>query len=191
MTTPARPLHNVTPVFRAGVAVERFHADVLVIAGTAPGWLADVDITLDRLSALGLRVHLLAVNRAIAEISTTIDHAATVHPGHLRGWLEAGGCVGDQRPLTHGPALSGSVDVAWPSPVSLGGSSHLAVLAGLGLGYPRLILAGVCLDTGTPYEPMQKLWWRDCNAFADRVRCASRGWLRTMLGAPDAEWLEV
>lgn len=191
MTTPARPLHNVTPGIRPGVTLDRWNADVLVVAGTAPGWRDDLCDTLDKLSVLGRTVHLMAVNRAIAETVIPPDHAATVHPGHLREWLEQGGWIGANRPLTHGPALSGSVDVAWTSPVSLGGSSHLAVLAGLGLGYPRLILVGVCLDTGTPYQPMQKLWKRDRFAFADRVRCASRGWLRTMLGGPDAEWLEV
>ncbi len=184
-------IHNVTPVCRPGVTAAGWRADALLVAGTAPGWLDDLDAALAGLAALGLSVHLLAVNRAITLLDMPIEHAATVHPSHLRGWLSQGRRVGEHRPLTHGPGLSGAVDVAWRSPVPLGGSAHLAVMAGLGLGYRRIVLAGVRIDSGTTYEPMQRWWRRDLRAFADRARCVSTGWLRNLLGGVSAEWLEA
>jgi hypothetical protein len=85
------------------------------------------------------------------------------------------------------------VDIVESHPLPSGSSALTGALAGLRLGYERIILAGCPLTgnapEGNPYEAFRPGWIARQNEIAGRVRSMS-GWTRECLGEPPWWWLE-
>jgi len=116
-----------------------------------------------------------------------IEHAVSYHPdefGAFRKRREAAGGNLDYR--THAHKHAQGVDHIWPYEAPSGSSAMLGVEAGLGLGYGRIVVAGVPLDTR--YHGYRGGWDRRIEKLRDRVRGMS-GYPRELLGEPTAEWL--
>lgn len=76
-------------------------------------------------------------------------------------------------------------DLYFPRPRPSGGSALLAVLAGLSLGYRRVLLAGVSL-TGGNYDVLRHGWAAAALQLAGRVQAVS-GWPKGFLERLDAK----
>jgi hypothetical protein len=119
-----------------------------------------------------------------------IEHAVTYHPREFDDFkkrrAKAGGNL-DYATHTHcRPELGHRV---WPFEPPSGSSAMLGIEVGIGLGYSRIIVAGVLLE-GKVYGRFQKGWVTRYDIIKDKVR-AMNGYPREMLGAPDGEWLMV
>lgn len=87
------------------------------------------------------------------------------------------------------------VDIVVPLDVWEGGSSALlGVMAGIKLGYNKIVLCGVPLQGANPghpgadYSMFQGRWTEIVSVLCNYVRSMS-GWTRQLLGYPTAEWL--
>jgi len=135
----------------------------------------------------------------------TITHWASCHPNIIVG----GKLVRDQRRyhedfLSHIPDYAAPKigDVTWTIPKLAGTSGMFGTLIGIGLGYTKIILAGIPLNrSGHFWNPKIKvkfdksgirLSWQQISQkiFNNKVRSLS-GWTRELLGSPTEEWLNV
>ena len=122
----------------------------------------------------------------------------------LRGLPPAKRLVGpiSAEGATHGPALrlTGYFESKLPGQTYSGSSSLFAVKVGLDMGFDRMVLAGCPMDddashirdTSKPWKGAaahRRGWLQVLPQLQGRVRSLS-GWTRTMLGAPDAAWIE-
>lgn len=119
-----------------------------------------------------------------------IEHAVTYHPREFDDFQKrrerAGGNL-DYATHTHcRPELGHRV---WPFEPPSGSSSMLGIEVGLGLGYSRIIVAGVLLE-GKVYARFQKGWETRYDKIKGKVR-AMNGYPREMLGAPDENFFKV
>ena len=84
------------------------------------------------------------------------------------------------------------VDIVHPHEAPSGSSALMGVLAGIKLGYQRMILAGCPLTGKNPkggsYDNFQKGWQAHLDQYAGKVRSMS-GWTKEFLGSPTEEWL--
>lgn len=74
-----------------------------------------------------------------------------------------------------------------PVRISGGSSGLYAALAGLALGYDRVVVAGVDLQ-GEGYQQFQRGWLFSYEVIKDTVRAVS-GYPKELLGPPSPEWL--
>ena len=85
------------------------------------------------------------------------------------------------------------VDIVIPFTAPSGSSALLGALAGLKLGYDRIILAGCPLigrsSTGDDITQFQVGWKAQFETVKDNVRSCS-GWTAEFLGEPSSEWLQ-
>lgn len=161
----------------------------LLVIGTGETWQADAN------KICRARFDVLAVNNATIYYLDRIDHAASLHFDEWR----------DLRPLTarkgnrlcekrqrnggnsdfliHSPVGYPGIDMAWTEYGWGKGSSGLfGVYVGLGLGYQRIVLAGIPLS-GLYLDHYQREWLHRLPELKDRVWSLS-GWTRALLGAP-------
>ena len=174
----------------------------------ATGWSVWQDLAAFDPEARGADV--IAINNMILHWKKRVHHGVSLHaeePPLWRKLRQQYGC--DNSHVTcHAYRASQdpqvmNCDYTWPMVgCCLAGTSSLfAVAVGLGLGYGRIVLAGVPLDAGGHfYDPpgtVTKLFagsprreWETANKiwFQDRVRSLS-GWTRELLGEPTEEWL--
>lgn len=134
-----------------------------------------------------------------------LTHWVTCHPNIIAG----GRLIRDQRKdhqdfLVHIPdyAVPKVGDYVWTIPKLAGTSGMFGILVGIGLGYKKIILAGVPLTrSGHFWNPTIqigfdkkgiRLSWEKTSeqVFEDRVRSLS-GWTKELLGEPTEEWLNV
>jgi len=185
--------------------------DKCVILGTAPCLETD----LDDLASIGtgngfdfFAVGLDCADRYLGRI----DHAVSYHPKEFQEFRERRAKVGGNLDyVTHSHNENGKPDRVWPYMAPSGSSAMLGVEAALGLGYAKVIVAGVSLYDKA-YKRFQAGWkirfdgsredyanelqhgtYREgvINALRDnkdRVRAMS-GYPREILGAPTGEWL--
>lgn len=185
--------------------------DKCVILGTAP----DLEADLDDLAAIstGNGFDFIAVGLDCADrYLGRIEHAVSYHPKEFAAFRERRVKVGGNLDyMTHSHSDNGKPDRVWPYMAPSGSSAMLGVEVALGLGYRKIIVAGVSLYD-KDYKRFQVGWKirfdgrREdytnelklrtypegvINALRDqkdRVRAMS-GYPREILGAPTGEWL--
>jgi hypothetical protein len=146
------------------------------------------------------RLNYFVCNDMIAEFAQPIDHAVTLHPHKLRGWLRerrARHGLDVARAWCHRQNVVGFTGYAtdWH-----GSSGLFAVkIAREELRHDRIILCGVPMTVqGGHFRRRQR--WVACHGFRPAwerrlpelrpfVRSMS-GWTLEILGAPDRAWLE-
>lgn len=164
----------------------------LVVGGAACVWA-------DAAAALKLVKPdiIITMNDMIPRWPGHIDHAVTLHPNSLPGWLDDRRARGRADPglvwsYRQAPRVQKITD-DWK-----GSSGLFAVkVALISLNVQGVILAGVPLDRSNHFTRGKP--WTDCQAFycgwahhkpkiIHRVRSMS-GWTRMMFGEPSADWL--
>lgn len=156
---------------------------------------------------------VIAVNNMILHWKKRVHHGVSLHaeePPLWRKLRQQYGCDNSHvtchaaRPSRDPQVMN--CDYIWDilGCARAGTSSLFAVAVGLGLGYTRIILAGVPLDDkghfyDPPYILMPKQFastsvrnqWETAKQFwfQDRVRSLS-GWTRELLGEPTEEWIK-
>jgi len=166
---------------------------VLVVVGSAP--TVDVDLRFCRfLDPEG--VHVMAVNEAIVFCPLHVHHFATLHhddvPDRVARRRAAGSLNMDFR--IHSRTLGQGVHHHWqvePRGLTSGGWGMVVGL--LGLGYTKVILAGVPLLNADG----SKRWGREvydrwdfvASKLGDRVRSFS-GWTMELFGTPTGDWID-
>jgi hypothetical protein len=131
---------------------------------------------------------------AVDKYTWPIKYVATYHPDEIpeiRKRRELFGGNTDYLMISQAPGPG--VDIVELYRPPSGSSALLGALAGLRMGYGRIILCG-CPMTGVnvaggKYDSFQEGWKALEKELAGRVRSMS-GWTREFLGAPTEEWLK-
>lgn len=117
-----------------------------------------------------------------------IQHAVSYHPNEFKIFKaersKAGGNVDYQEHSHCMPELGHRM---WPYFTPSASSAMLGVEVGIGLGYDKIIVAGVDLNT-QPYARFRKGWLVRYNTIKDKVRAMS-GFPLSLLGPVTDEWL--
>lgn len=141
---------------------------------------------------------VIVANDMIPRWPFPLDHAATLHPQNLPGWLNARLSIGRDRPRevwSYRPEANvDRVTSDWQ-----GSSALLALkIALFELKATAAVLAGVPLDR-SPHFVRSSGEWTDAHTFVAGWRAhrkdveaqtrAMSGWPRTLFGEPTPEWL--
>jgi hypothetical protein len=143
-----------------------------------------------------MAIGLDAINLA----SWPIQYFATYHPSEIEEARErrarAGGNT-DYMVIAHQQHAEkatgrGLVDLILPCEPPSGSSALLGVLAGIKMGYEKIIVCGCPLigtnAAGYDYSYFRIGWEAKLNEIRDKTRAMS-GWTRELLGMPDTNWL--
>lgn len=169
----------------------------LIIIGSAPCAMEDFLSCLahaESFRTFAAEFDVMAIGLdAVAIVNWPLEYVATNHVEDIpaiRRRREAFQGNTDYKLVSykHGPG----VDIVQPlGPVS-GSSAILGALAGITMGYDRIVLCGCPLTgnapEGNPYEAFRPGWTEVYEAIKDNVRSMS-GWTRELLGAPNKRWL--
>lgn len=158
----------------------------MIILGTAPCLESDLAAIKNHDEYDFLAVGLDCADRYLGRI----EHAVSYHPkefGDFRKRREKVGGNLDYETHTHCmPELGHRV---WPYHPPSGSSAMLGIEVAMGLGYQKIICAGVALNE-KPYNRFQKGWYDRVDKIRDKVRAMS-GFPMELIGAPTDEWLEI
>lgn len=176
---------------------DRDGQDQLVVVGCA-------DCVWDDLKSISYRSkHVLVLNDIGIYFPGYMEHWATCHPNIINGGQKVRDQHRDHKDfVTHIPdyAVPKIPGYIWTIPKLAGTSGMFGVLIGLGLGYKRIILAGIPLTCTAHFwypsvpvkmdkKGIRQSWERISNLiFEGRVRSLS-GWTKELLGEPTEEWL--
>jgi hypothetical protein len=179
--------------------------NTLIIIGAAPCVREDIDLALllvgcssilDRCPFDFMAIGLDAVDK----YSWPVKYFVTYHPAEIEEAKErrkkAGGntdymVIAHQQ---HAEKATGRdlVGLIIPCEPPSGSSALLGVLAGIQLGYEKIIVCGCPLtginDKGYDYANFRVGWTAKLSEIKDKTRAMS-GWTKELLGAPDQEWL--
>jgi len=156
----------------------------LIIIGSAPCFGADLLKILNKVwgwdyMAIGLD--------AIDKHPGRIEYMATYHPLDIKEALsrraKAGGNT-DYKVISHQPGEN--IDIVYPYKAPSGSSALFGALAGIKLGYDKIILCGCPMDGA--YEQFRQGWQAHLDEYVGKVRSMS-GWTKNFLGEPAGEWL--
>lgn len=168
---------------------------IMIITGSAPCVQEDIDA----LAGLGhYRCDWMAVGLdAVDKYPWPIKYVVTYHPDDLPGIHQRRKAFGgnlDFDVINYDPprqvselVKDGVVVLSVPYKSPTGSSALCGALAGIQMGYERIILCG-CPLTDAKYIVFQAGWTAKKAELNDRVRSMS-GWTRELLGAPTEEWL--
>ena len=116
-----------------------------------------------------------------------IKYMATYHPLDIKEALsrraKAGGNT-DYKVISHQPGEN--IDIVYLYKAPSGSSALLGILAGIRLGYDKIILCGCPMDGA--YEQFRQGWQAHLDEYVGKVRSMS-GWTRDFLSLPTDEWL--
>lgn len=159
----------------------------LIVFGSAPCTAED----LARIQNHGRFDHMAVGMDAMAWDGIP-DFVATNHPEDIPEIRRRFG----NGPRIIGPEAHHGVDIVEPySPQRerSGSSAITGVLAGIRMGYERIILCGIPLTgnapEGNPYEAFRLGWEDKKDELVGRVKSMS-GWTRNLLGSPPEQWLK-
>lgn len=143
---------------------------------------------------LNPEIDLMAIGLdAVGIYSWPIKYVATNHQEDIPAIRERRRAIGgnlDYQLISfqHGPG----VDIVQPYEGPSGSSSLLGALAGISLGYKKIILCGCPLTgnapEGNPYEAFRPGWTEKQADLEGLVKSMS-GFTRALLGEPTGEWL--
>jgi hypothetical protein len=176
---------------------------ILIIIGSAPCVTEDIAsllcaMNLDPCSCSYMLIGLDAVEKHPAHA----EYFATYHPsdiGPAFGRRKAAGANTDYMIIAHQPHIDAStgrdlVDLIIPFEPPTGSSALLGVLAGIKLGYEKIIVCGCPLmgknDKQYDYANFRAGWTAKLAMIKDKTRSMS-GWTKELLGAPTKEWLDA
>lgn len=171
--------------------------DILIIIGAAPCVVDDVYAVIKMMeSEKGYEsfdfcaIGIDAVNKC----RWPIQYFATYHPSEIDTAKERRASLGgntNYRVISH-VQYQDKVDMIVPFEAPSGSSSLLGVLAGLEMGYGKIVVCGCPLtgsnDKGYDYSNFRTGWTEKVNAIKDKTRSMS-GWTKELLGSPDKNWL--
>lgn len=173
---------------------------ILIIVGSAP--CAGEDIA-NVLSLLGndyaTADYMLIGLDAVENVRVPVQYFATYHPVDILPARERRAALGgntDYLVISHRQYADAAgnplVDEIIPFTPPPGSSALLGVLAGLKMGYNKIIVCGCPLEGLTKkksnYSKYQKGWLAKKAALGDSVRSLS-GWTKEFLGEPTRGWL--
>ncbi len=165
-------------------------SEYLIVTGSHPDVLNEIMDIPVVWQADFLAVGLDAVNK----YHFPIRYMATYHPSDIvpaRERRKKYGGNTDYEVISH-QQHQGEVHLIIPFEPPTGSSSLLGTLAGLKMGYRKIILCGCPLqganDQNHSYEIYRDGWRAQYDKIRDYVRSMS-GWTRELLGAPTEEWL--
>lgn len=126
---------------------------------------------------------IMAINRAGLRVEGSVRWWATYHPEffEMEGWLERRKELGGNTDMTiiADSDFKGIPGVVRQGPALSGSSTLFGVLAGLDLGYARVLVAGAPLDA-PGYHCYRRGWISQAPALKGRVFSLS-GWTKTFL----------
>ena len=176
----------------------------LVILGSAENVWTDLESFEREFKPVSSRVDTMALNYVVCHYPGSIDHVATLHPRKLHHWLSLRGGDRDGVVLTHAHKRRRDVACVWNllSETICGTSALFAAKVALALGYQRVVLCGVPLDSrrcfydppGARYDytrdEIPAYWSKFASEISnDRVKSMS-GLSAATLGSPTVEWLK-
>lgn len=171
--------------------------NVLIIVGSAPCAQEDVAGALSLLHEIqdmNDAFDVMAIGMDAVNYIVHIDYFATYHTADIdeaRIRREADGLNTDYKIIAH-MQYKEMVQTILPCNPPSGSSALLGVLAGIKLGYRKIIVCGCPLigknAKGFDYANFQKGWTAKFAAIKDKTRSMS-GWTKKLLGAPDEVWL--
>jgi hypothetical protein len=140
---------------------------------------------------------------AVDKYSFDAKYFATYHPSDIEPAMERrkkyGGNINFEKIIAHQQHHNNAtgrdlVDLIIPCEPPTGSSALLGVLAGIRMGYEKIIVCGCPLigsnDKAYDYAKFQPGWTAKLNEIKGVTRSMS-GWTRELLGAPTKEWLEA
>jgi len=158
----------------------------IIILGTAPCLEADLAEITNHDDYDFMAIGLDCADRYLGNI----QHMATYHTNEIKKFRErrqqAGGNLDY---ISHGHNENGNPDRLWPYFSPSGSSTMLGIEAALGMGYNKIIVAGVML-LDKDYKRFQEGWRVRYETIKDQVR-AMNGFPRELLGAPTEEWINA
>lgn len=167
---------------------------ILIIIGAAPCAQDDKNATLKLLNLAGCKADFMAIGLDAINCSKSIKYLATYHPGDIieaRKRRADAGLNTDYEVISH-IQHQGSVQMILPCEKPSGSSALLGVLAGIKLGYEKIIVCGCPLEgkntKNFDYANFQKGWTAKLAEIKEKTRSMS-GWTGALLGAPVKEWL--
>jgi hypothetical protein len=153
---------------------------------------AALDLSVVSLMAIGLD--------AVDKYLWNVKYFATYHPSEIEMAKERRASAGGNTDYMvishqqHAENITGRdlVDLIIPCEQPSGSSALLGVLAGIQLGYKKIIVCGCPLqgknDKGYDYANFQTGWTAKLSEIKDKTRSMS-GWTKELLGSPDTIWL--
>jgi hypothetical protein len=169
---------------------------ILIITGAAPCLEDDLqNLKLETLN-FQLETDFMAIGLdAVDKYLWPVQYFATYHPEDIAPARErrrvAGGNI-DYKIITHLPQEGEKIDMIIPFLPPSGSSALLGVLAGLKMGYTRMILCGCPLEgknvQNGNYENFREGWQTHHKQYKGNVKSMS-GWTMGFLGAPTKEWI--
>jgi len=138
---------------------------------------------------------------SVEKIPWPAKYFATYHPSDIEPAMERrkqyGGNINFEKIIAHQQHHNNAtgrdlVDLIIPCEPPTGSSALLGVLAGIRMGYEKIIVCGCPLigvnDKNYDYANFQKGWTAKLNEIKNVTRSMS-GWTRDLLGVPTKEWL--
>ena len=166
----------------------------IIIMGSAPCLEADLIRMCEGANTCHLYDFMAIGLDAVDRYLGRIDYFATYHPSEIavaRERREAAGGNTDYKVISH-IQHQDLVDEIIPYEPPSGSSSLLGVLAGLNMGYEKIIVAGCPLEgkssKGASCETFRAGWEKKLSMIRNNVRSMS-GWTRELLGTPTEDWL--
>lgn len=179
---------------------------ILIIIGAAPCVADDmydaVKLVMNRDSRnIWECISFMAIGLdAVDKYPWSLDYFATYHPSEIEEATErrakAGGNT-DYMVISHQQHAQkdtgrGLVGLILPCEPPSGSSALLGVLAGIKLGYEKIIVCGCPLtgtnDKGYDYAHFRVGWEVKLNEIKDKTRSMS-GWTKELLGEPSEKWI--
>ena len=156
----------------------------LIIIGSAPCFGDDLLKVLNKVWGWDyMAIGLDAIDKHLGHIG----FMATYHPDDIKPAFSKREHVNgntDYQVISH--VEKEGVDIVYPYKAPSGSSALLGVLAGIKLGYDKIILCGCPMDGA--YEQFRQGWQAHLDEYVGKVRSMS-GWTKNFLGEPTGEWL--
>lgn len=183
------------------MVVEKKNNRILIVVGAAPCSQDDISVCLLTVPRPLSTVSFMLIGiDAVDKYQGRGDYFATYHPVDILPAIDRRAELGantDYIVISHKSYFDQSagrdvVDKIVPFRPPSGSSALLGVLAGISLGYKKIILCGCPLEgknkKKSSYEVYRRGWTAKLQEIKDVVRSMS-GWTRELLGAPTGEWL--
>ncbi len=174
---------------------------ILIIIGSAPCAGQDMANMMSLLDGrYAVADYMLIGLDAVEKVRVHVKYFATYHPVDIVPAREKRAAIGgntDYKIISHQQYASDDdgvnlVDLIIPHEGPSGSSALLGTLAGLQIGYKKIVLCGCPLvgvnDKQSDYAHFQKGWEAKKAALGDCVRSLS-GWTKDFLGEPTRGWL--